>query len=101
MPAESGFRSDVTPWPSRATDDPTHLEVEDAAYELEDIIIHHGGLPHAGHYVAYVRAGEGWLLIDHAIVSPVSPSAAPGLTGGKGCQALALEWHRWIELQTC
>lgn len=38
-------------------------------YRLKAVIIHLGKAVHSGHYVAYVRDGEGWVLFNDGQVT--------------------------------
>ena len=38
-------------------------------YKLEGVIVHEGGSPDAGHYIAYLLIGGSWYLFDDASVT--------------------------------
>lgn len=54
------------------TDD---AEDQDRLYELYAVVVHIGGGPYHGHYVAIVKTEDkGWLLFDDELVEPVDKS---------------------------
>ena len=61
----------------------------DKLYELTSIIVHLGGGPYQGHYVALCRTKEGWLLYDDEIVDKVDDSFVYRFFGDKTTQSAA------------
>lgn len=48
-------------------------------YRLKAVIIHLGKSVHSGHYVAYVRSGEGWVLFnDERVTRSLHPVLGKG-----------------------
>jgi len=72
---------------------PLHLRLpgttEDAEnperlYELYAVVVHIGGGPYQGHYVAIVKSQDrGWLLFDDELVEPVDESFVLSFFGGE------------------
>ncbi|KAL7416839.1 hypothetical protein BDY24DRAFT_378415 [Mrakia frigida] len=46
-------------------------EDPDRLYELFAIVVHVGGGPHHGHYIAIAKTGSGWMMFDDDTVSPI------------------------------
>ncbi|EEB05532.1 ubiquitin carboxy terminal hydrolase Ubp9 [Schizosaccharomyces japonicus yFS275] len=65
-------------------------EDADRLYELSAIIVHIGGGPHHGHYVAIVRTTScGWVLFDDETVTPVDDSFIRKFFGDQPGEATA------------
>lgn len=58
-------------------------------YELSSIIVHLGGGPYQGHYVALCKTGKGWLLYDDEIVDKVDDSFVYRFFGDKSSSSCA------------
>ncbi|GAO52656.1 cysteine proteinase [Saitoella complicata NRRL Y-17804] len=59
-------------------DDPDRL------YELVGVVVHIGGGPYHGHYVAIVKAGSaGWMLFDDDVVTPVHETFVTNFFGDR------------------
>lgn len=69
------------------TDD---VEDPDRLYELYAVVVHIGGGPHHGHYVAIIKTeNKGWLLFDDELVEPVSRTYVRNFFGDRSSQACA------------
>lgn len=68
------------------TDDCTTPE---KLYELSSIIVHYGGGPSQGHYVALCKTRQGWLLYDDEIVDRVDDSFVYRFFGDKATLSCA------------
>ncbi|BFZ61952.1 hypothetical protein YB2330_003030 [Saitoella coloradoensis] len=56
----------------------------DRLYELVGVVVHIGGGPYHGHYVAIVKAGgAGWMLFDDDVVTPVHETFVTNFFGDR------------------
>ncbi|KAF3907099.1 hypothetical protein ABW21_db0202498 [Orbilia brochopaga] len=78
------FHRVVYPYHLRLFNTTDDAEDPDRLYELYGVIIHIGGGPYHGHYVAIIKSEEhGWLLYDDEIVEPVDKSFVRNFFGDK------------------
>lgn len=69
------------------TDD---AEDPDKLYELYAVVVHIGGGPYHGHYVAIIKTEDkGWLLFDDELVEPVDKDFVRNFFGDRNGQAPA------------
>ncbi|KAF3903302.1 hypothetical protein AA313_de0204929 [Arthrobotrys entomopaga] len=78
------FHRVVYPYHLRLFNTTDDAEDPDRLYELYAVIIHIGGGPYHGHYVAIIKSEEhGWLLYDDEMVEPVDKSFVRNFFGDK------------------
>ncbi|MCJ1374775.1 hypothetical protein MMC20_006007 [Loxospora ochrophaea] len=69
------FHRVVYPYHLRLFNTTDDAEDPDRLYELYAVVVHIGGGPYHGHYVAIVKTEDrGWLLFDDELVEPVDKS---------------------------
>ncbi|KAK6363099.1 hypothetical protein TWF730_000544 [Orbilia blumenaviensis] len=78
------FHRVVYPYHLRLFNTTDDAEDPDRLYELYAVIIHIGGGPYHGHYVAIIKSEEhGWLLYDDEMVEPVDKSFVRNFFGDR------------------
>ena len=78
------FHRVVYPYHLRLFNTTDDAEDPDRLYELYAVVIHIGGGPYHGHYVAVVKTeGRGWLLFDDENVEPVDKDFVRNFFGDK------------------
>ncbi|KAJ6264639.1 hypothetical protein Dda_0788 [Drechslerella dactyloides] len=78
------FHRVVYPYHLRLFNTTDDAEDPDRLYELYGVIIHIGGGPYHGHYVAIIKTEEhGWLLYDDEMVEPVDKSFVRNFFGDR------------------
>ncbi|KAK2738744.1 hypothetical protein FQN57_006911 [Myotisia sp. PD_48] len=78
------FHRVVYPYYLRLFNTTDDAEDPDRLYELYAIVVHIGGGPYHGHYVAIIKTEDrGWLLFDDEMVEPVDKSYVLNFFGDK------------------
>ena len=78
------FHRVVYPYHLRLFNTTDDAEDPDRLYELYAVVIHIGGGPYHGHYVAVIKTeGRGWLLFDDENVEPVDKDFVRNFFGDK------------------
>ena len=78
------FHKVVYPYHLRLFNTTDDAEDADRLYELYAVVVHIGGGPYHGHYVAIIKtADRGWLLFDDEMVEPVDKSYVRNFFGDK------------------
>lgn len=78
------FHKVVYPYHLRLFNTTDDAEDPDRLYELYAIVIHIGGGPYHGHYVAIIKTQDrGWLLFDDEMVEPVDRNYVKNFFGDK------------------
>lgn len=84
------FHRVVYPYYLRLFNTTDDAEDPDRLYELYAVVVHIGGGPYHGHYVAIIKTEDrGWLLFDDEMVEPVDKSYVRNFFGDKPGQACA------------
>ena len=78
------FHRIVYPYHLRLFNTTDDAEDPDRLYELYAVVVHIGGGPYHGHYVAIIKTRErGWLLFDDEMVEPVEKSYVRNFFGDR------------------
>lgn len=78
------FHRVVYPYHLRLFNTTDDAEDPDRLYELYAVVVHIGGGPYHGHYVAIVKTEDrGWLLFDDELVEPVDKNYVRNFFGDK------------------
>ena len=78
------FHKVVYPYHLRMFNTTDDAEDPDRLYELYAVVVHIGGGPYHGHYVAIIKTQDrGWLLFDDEMVEPVDKSYVRNFFGDK------------------
>jgi len=78
------FHKVVYPYHLRLFNTTDEAEDPDRLYELYAVVVHIGGGPFHGHYVAVIKTQDrGWLLFDDEMVEPVDRSYVKNFFGDK------------------
>lgn len=78
------FHKVVYPYHLRLFNTTDDAEDPDRIYELYAVVVHIGGGPFHGHYVAVIKTQDrGWLLFDDEMVEPVDRSYVKNFFGDK------------------
>lgn len=78
------FHKVVYPYHLRLFNTTDDAEDPDRLYELYAVVVHIGGGPFHGHYVAVIKTQDrGWLLFDDEMVEPVDKSYVKNFFGDK------------------
>ena len=78
------FHRVVYPYHLRLFNTTDDAEDPDRLYELYAVVVHIGGGPYHGHYIAIVKTEErGWLLFDDEMVEPVDKSYVQNFFGDR------------------
>lgn len=78
------FHKVVYPYHLRLFNTTDDAEDPDRLYELYAVVVHIGGGPFHGHYVAVIKTQDrGWLLFDDEMVEPVDRSYVKNFFGDK------------------
>ena len=78
------FHKVVFPYQLRLFNTTDDAEDPDRLYELYAIVVHIGGGPYHGHYVAIIKTEDrGWFLFDDEMVEPVDKSFVQNFFGGQ------------------
>lgn len=78
------FHKVVYPYHLRLFNTTDDAEDPDRLYELYAIVVHIGGGPYHGHYVAIIKTQDrGWLLFDDEMVEPVDRNYVKNFFGDK------------------
>ncbi len=78
------FHKVVYPYHLRLFNTTNDAEDPDRIYELYAVVVHIGGGPYHGHYVAIIKTQDrGWLLFDDEMVEPVDKSYVRNFFGDK------------------
>lgn len=78
------FHRVVYPYHLRLFNTTDDAEDPDRLYELYAVVVHIGGGPYHGHYVAIIKTEDrGWLLFDDELVEPVDKSYVKNFFGDK------------------
>ena len=78
------FHRVVYPYHLRLFNTTDDAEDPDRLYELYAVVVHIGGGPYHGHYVAIIKTEDrGWLLFDDELVEPVDKSYVQNFFGDK------------------
>ena len=78
------FHRVVYPYHLRLFNTTDDAEDPDRLYELYAVVVHIGGGPYHGHYVAIVKTEDrGWLLFDDEMVEPVDKSYVRNFFGDR------------------
>ena len=78
------FHRVVYPYHLRLFNTTEDAEDPDRIYELYAVVVHIGGGPYHGHYVAIIKTeGRGWLLFDDEMVEPVDKSYVRNFFGDR------------------
>ena len=78
------FHKVVYPYQLRLFNTTDDAEDPDRLYELYAVVIHIGGGPYHGHYVAIIKTEDrGWLLFDDEMVEPVDKSFVRNFFGDR------------------
>lgn len=78
------FHRVVYPYHLRLFNTTDDAEDPDRLYELYAVVVHIGGGPYHGHYVAIVKTQDrGWLLFDDEMVEPVDKSYVRNFFGDR------------------
>ncbi|KAK2865414.1 hypothetical protein FQN49_003592 [Arthroderma sp. PD_2] len=84
------FHRVVYPYYLRLFNTTDDAEDPDRLYELYAVVVHIGGGPYHGHYVAIIKTEDrGWLLFDDEMVEPVDKSYVRNFFGDRPGQACA------------
>ena len=84
------FHKVVYPYHLRLFNTTDDAEDPDRIYELYAVVVHIGGGPYHGHYVAIIKTQDrGWLLFDDEMVEPVDKSYVRNFFGDKPGMACA------------
>lgn len=84
------FHKVVYPYHLRLFNTTDEAEDPDRLYELYAIVVHIGGGPYHGHYVAIIKTQDrGWLLFDDEMVEPVDRNYVKNFFGDKAGLACA------------
>ena len=78
------FHKVVYPYHLRLFNTTDDAEDPDRIYELYAVVVHIGGGPYHGHYVAVIKTQDrGWLLFDDEMVEPVDKNYVRNFFGDK------------------
>lgn len=78
------FHKVVYPYHLRLFNTTDDAEDPDRLYELYAVVVHIGGGPYHGHYVAIIKTEDrGWLLFDDEMVEPVDKSYVRNFFGDR------------------
>ncbi|KIW20108.1 hypothetical protein PV08_00683 [Exophiala spinifera] len=78
------FHKVVYPYHLRLFNTTDDAEDPDRIYELYAVVVHIGGGPYHGHYVAVIKTQDrGWLLFDDEMVEPVDKNFVRNFFGDK------------------
>ena len=78
------FHKVVYPYHLRLFNTTDDAEDPDRLYELYAVVVHIGGGPYHGHYVAIIKTEDrGWLLFDDEMVEPVDKSFVRNFFGDR------------------
>jgi ubiquitin carboxyl-terminal hydrolase 9/13 len=78
------FHKVVYPYHLRLFNTTDDAEDPDKLYELYAVVVHIGGGPYHGHYVAIIKTQDrGWLLFDDEMVEPVDKSYVRNFFGDR------------------
>ena len=78
------FHKVVYPYHLRLFNTTDDAEDPDRLYELYAVVVHIGGGPYHGHYVAIIKTRDrGWLLFDDEMVEPVDKSFVRNFFGDR------------------
>lgn len=78
------FHRVVYPYHLRLFNTTDDIEDPDRLYELYALVVHIGGGPYHGHYVAIIKTEDrGWLLFDDELVQPVDQSYVKNFFGNR------------------
>ncbi|KAJ5505476.1 Peptidase C19 ubiquitin carboxyl-terminal hydrolase 2 [Penicillium expansum] len=78
------FHRVVYPYHLRLFNTTDDAEDPDRLYELYAVVVHIGGGPYHGHYVAIIKTEDrGWLLFDDELVEPVDKSYVRNFFGDR------------------
>lgn len=78
------FHKVVYPYHLRLFNTTDDAEDPDKLYELYAVVVHIGGGPYHGHYVAIIKTQDrGWLLFDDEMVEPVDQSYVRNFFGDR------------------
>ncbi|KAJ5570027.1 uncharacterized protein N7459_009457 [Penicillium hispanicum] len=78
------FHRVVYPYHLRLFNTTDDAEDPDRLYELYAVVVHIGGGPYHGHYVALIKTEDrGWLLFDDELVEPVDKSYVRNFFGDR------------------
>ncbi|GIK03085.1 hypothetical protein Aspvir_007154 [Aspergillus viridinutans] len=78
------FHRVVYPYHLRLFNTTDDAEDPDRLYELYAVVVHIGGGPYHGHYVAIIKTEDrGWLLFDDEMVEPVDKNYVKNFFGDK------------------
>ncbi|EXJ74173.1 ubiquitin thiolesterase [Cladophialophora psammophila CBS 110553] len=78
------FHKVVYPYHLRLFNTTDDAEDPDRVYELYAVVVHIGGGPYHGHYVAVIKTQDrGWLLFDDEMVEPVDKNFVRNFFGDK------------------
>jgi ubiquitin carboxyl-terminal hydrolase 9/13 len=78
------FHKVVYPYHLRLFNTTDDAEDPDRLYELYAVVVHIGGGPYHGHYVAIIKTQDrGWLLFDDEMVEPVDKSYVRNFFGDR------------------
>lgn len=78
------FHKVVYPYHLRLFNTTDDAEDPDRLYELYAVVVHIGGGPYHGHYVAIIKTQDrGWLLFDDEMVEPVDRNYVKNFFGDK------------------
>lgn len=84
------FHKVVYPYHLRMFNTTDDAEDPDRLYELYAVVVHIGGGPYHGHYVAIIKTEDrGWLLFDDEMVEPVDKSFVQNFFGDRPGMACA------------
>jgi ubiquitin carboxyl-terminal hydrolase 9/13 len=84
------FHKVVYPYHLRLFNTTDDAEDPDRLYELYAVVVHIGGGPYHGHYVAVVKTQDrGWLLFDDEMVEPVDKNFVRNFFGDRAGLATA------------
>jgi ubiquitin carboxyl-terminal hydrolase 9/13 len=84
------FHKVVYPYHLRLFNTTDDAEDPDRLYELYAVVVHIGGGPYHGHYVAIIKTQDrGWLLFDDEMVEPVDRNYVKNFFGDKAGMACA------------
>merc|ERR1711939_1178345 len=84
------FHKVVYPYHLRLFNTTDDAEDPDRIYELYAVVVHIGGGPYHGHYVAVIKTQDrGWLLFDDEMVEPVDRNYVKNFFGDKAGLACA------------
>ena len=78
------FHRVVYPYDLRLFNTTDDAEDPDRLYELYAVVVHIGGGPYHGHYIAIIKTEDhGWLLFDDEMVEPVDKSYVQNFFGDR------------------